>query len=111
MSKRPTHPAGAPPPPGHGWRALREEREREFRVDFAPLRRAIQRNELLSATVELFLGAVVGVTKINLGVEAPVGDGPARDGPAGRRVGERATGTPPGDEAPGPTSEGDTSPV
>lgn len=54
-------------PGGDGWRALREEREREFRIDFAPLRRAIRRNEFLSATVELFLGALVGVTKLNLG--------------------------------------------
>lgn len=58
---------GASRVPGSGWRALRAEREREFRTDFAPLRDAMRRNEFVSASVELFLSALVGVTKINLG--------------------------------------------
>lgn len=73
-------------PGGSGWRALREEREREFRSDFAPLHRAIRRNEFVSASVELFLSALVGVTKVNLGARdaAPEADlnsppGPGRD--------------------------------
>ena len=73
-----------PGPTPNGWRVLRERRERNFRVDFAPLRRAIRRNEFVSSVVELFVGAVVGVTKINLGV--------ADDGK--------------GDERPTPPSEG-----
>ena len=78
--------------PENGWRALREAREREFRLNFAPLRRVIRRDELLSSVVELFLGAVVGVTKLNLGAgpeeeldarTAPLADeGPADGGAA-----------------------------
>ena len=80
---RPTAPDGPARPAGGGWRALREEREREFRIDFAPLRRAIRRNELFSAMVELFVGAVVGVTKLNLEADDPTPDEQSGDGRSG----------------------------
>ncbi len=52
-----------------GWDLLRREREGEFRGDFVPLREVIQRNELVGSMVELFLSALVGVTKISLNVQ------------------------------------------
>lgn len=54
---------------GAGWRAVRRELEREFSGNFQPLREAIQRNELFGSVAELFLSAVVGVTKLSFGVK------------------------------------------
>jgi len=54
-----------------GWDILRQENEGKHTFNFKPIRSAIRRNEFLGSVVELFLSAVVGVTKINLGAADP----------------------------------------
>ena len=87
-------------PQSDGWRVLREEREREFRIDFAPLRRAIRRNEFVSATVELFLGALVGVTKLNLGADEEASSPASAGAPRDDRDGAASKGGTPEGQAP-----------
>lgn len=65
-----------------GWRMLRRENERGFDGDFSPIRRAIFRSELLGSVVELFVSALVGVGKINLGLNGGHRVGGAGDGGA-----------------------------
>jgi len=50
-----------------GWDLLRQENEEKHTLDFRPIRSAIRRNEFLGSVVELFLSAIVGVSKFNLG--------------------------------------------
>lgn len=54
-----------------GWDKLRQENEGNFAPDFRPIRGAIRRNELLGSVVELFVSAIVGVSKLNLGAQEP----------------------------------------
>ena len=54
-----------------GWDVLRQENEEKHKPDFHPIRGAIRRNEFLGSIVELFISAVVGVSKFNLGAEEP----------------------------------------
>jgi len=52
-----------------GWDKLRQENEGGYTPNFAPIRGAIRRNEFLGSVVELFISAIVGVSKLNLGAQ------------------------------------------
>lgn len=52
-----------------GWDKLRQENEGSYVPNFGPLRGVIRRNEFLGSLVELFISAIVGVSKINLGAK------------------------------------------
>ena len=54
-----------------GWDKLRQENEQNYTPDFRPIRGVIRRNEFLGSIVELFVSAVVGVSKLNLGAQEP----------------------------------------
>ena len=54
-----------------GWDILRQENEEKHTPNFNPIRGAIRRNEFLGSMVELFVSAIVGVTKFNLGAKDP----------------------------------------
>lgn len=54
-----------------GWEILKKENEEKHRPDFHPIRGAIRRNEFLGSIVELFISALVGVSKFNLGAKDP----------------------------------------
>ena len=58
-----------PPKRETGWDKLRQENEEKHTLDFRPIRSAIRRNEFLGSVVELFLSAIVGVSKFNLGAK------------------------------------------
>lgn len=50
---------------------LRQENEGKHKPNFNPIRGAIRRNEFLGSIVELFISAIVGVSKFNLGAKEP----------------------------------------
>ncbi|MFK8058402.1 MAG: hypothetical protein AB8F78_19915 [Saprospiraceae bacterium] len=54
-----------------GWDKLRQENEDKHTFNFKPIRSAIRRNEFVGSIVELFISAVVGVSKYNLGAQEP----------------------------------------
>ncbi len=58
-----------PPKRESGWDLLRQENEEKHKPDFNPIRGAIRRNEFLGSLVELFVSAIVGVSKFNLGAK------------------------------------------
>ena len=58
-----------------GWDKLRQENEGSYIPNFGPIRSAIRRNELFGSIVELFVTAVVGVSKLNLGAKEPSQEG------------------------------------
>jgi len=60
-----------------GWDQLRQENERSYVPNFKPLRNVIRRNEFIGSLVELFVSAIVGVGKLNLGAK----DSPDKDEP------------------------------
>lgn len=51
-----------------GWRQLRQENERSFESNFAPLRLVMRRSEFVGSVIELFVSALAGVGRIGLGV-------------------------------------------
>jgi len=55
-----------------GWDKLRQENEEKHTLNFQPIRSAIRRNEFLGSVVELFLSAIVGVSKFNLGAKEQI---------------------------------------
>jgi hypothetical protein len=64
VSKEPSQPKKE-----SGWDVLRQENEGKHKPDFNPIRGAIRRNEFLGSIVELFISAIVGVSKFNLGAK------------------------------------------
>ena len=54
-------------PKENGWQQLKRENEAKFKENFSPIQSFIRRNEYLGSLIELFMSALVGVGKLNLG--------------------------------------------
>lgn len=62
-----------------GWRKLKQENERGFEANFAPLRLVMQRSELLGSMIELFVSAIAGIGRIGMGAARTDAHRPGRD--------------------------------